>query len=402
MADTTPDVLLVTPGFPPGGGGVEEHVGQLAAGLAARDVRVRVQSARRGLRRREAATQGGIVITTHPAWRLRIMSVSPRLALAAWRAGHRADLLHVHSYHATTSLALFAQRPRAVVFTPHYHGGGHTRAASVLHLGYRHLGRLLFRRADLVICVSAAERDLVVADFPFVADRIRVIPNGVDVAAVRAAAPFPDQPPTVLSLGRIEGYKRVDRLLHAFAAVPAPAQLVICGDGSHRTDLIQLAARLGLADRVRFPGFVDTEVVRRWLRTADVLVSLSEREAFGMVPMEAAAAGAAVVLSDIPAHREIVEDHLGQRATLVPLGDPADAAPVAAAIRVALAASTRVEVDVPTWDEITERTLAGYRAAHAHPRRGRTRLPIERPAADRTTSRHAGSGRPPQPEEISR
>lgn len=62
-------------------------------------------------------------------------------------------------------------------------------------------------------------------------------------------------------------------------------------------------------------------MLHRWLRTARVLILLSAHEAFGMAPMEAAAAGCRVVLSDIAAHREIALDYLGESTVLV---DPTD------------------------------------------------------------------------------
>lgn len=113
-----------------------------------------------------------------------------------------------------------------------------------------------------------------------------------------------------------------------------------------------------MADRVRFLGVVDADSVRRWLRTASVLVSLSDHEAFGMAPIEAACVGARVVLSDIPAHRELVADYLGPAATL--LTPTRDA--VAAAVTARLAEAGRVAADVPDWSRIAAATLAVYRA----------------------------------------
>jgi glycosyltransferase involved in cell wall biosynthesis len=358
-------VTLVTPGFPPDPGGVEAHTGHLARELAARGVQVRVLTARRGLRRSVTEVREGVRITAFPAWRSTVLSISPRLLSAGLRASRDADLVHVHSYHAACGFAAFGGLVAPVVFTPHYHGGGHSRQAVVLHQIYRFAGRLLFRAPRAVICVSSAERAAVVRDFPATAGRAHVVPNGVDLAAVRAARPFSGQPPTVLSLGRLEPYKRVANLLRALPMMPPDTQLVVIGQGSARDALVRLAAELGVADRVRFTGRIDTAEVHRWLRTASVLVSLSEHEAFGMAPVEAAAAGARVVLSDIPAHREIIADYLGAAAELVGL-DPAE---VAAAVTGQLAAAGRVEVDVPNWGRIAEQTLAVYRSVRRDTRK---------------------------------
>ncbi|WP_424187203.1 glycosyltransferase family 4 protein [Actinokineospora sp. G85] len=359
MSGTGLRVTLVTPGFPPVRGGVEAHVGSLARELAARGVDVRVRTARRGLRRPVEEVRDGIPVRVHPAWSTTALSVSPGLLLDGLRVGG-SDVVHVHSYHAACGFAALRGFAGPVVLTPHYHGGGHTAGASALHVGYRLVGRAIFRAARSVICVSEAERASLVADFPHAREKVTVLPNGVDVAAIRAAEPFPGEPRTVLSLGRLEPYKRVDALVRAAPLLPADVQVVVVGSGSAEASLRELAAGLGVGDRVRFTGGIDDDAVRRWLRTASALVSLSEHEAFGMAPVEAAAAGAHAVLSDIPAHRELAARHLDRTTRLVAGDDPAA---VAAAVGAALAEPGPARADVPDWGRIAEDTIAVYRAA---------------------------------------
>lgn len=352
-------VTLVTPGFPPDTGGVEAHNGHLVRELAARGVRVQVLTGRSGLCRAATDVRDGVRIRRFPVWCVNGMSISPRLLLAGLRAARGSDVVHVHSYHAACGFTALGGYLTPVVFTPHYHGDGHSRRARTMHRGYRFVGRLLFRAARAVVCVSEAERAAVVRDFPAAADRIHVVPNGVDAAAVRSARPFAGQDRTILSLCRLERYKRVAVLLRALPELPADVQLVVVGDGSQRGELRRLAAELGIGHRVHFLGRIGTEEVYRWLRTAAVLVSLSEHEAFGVAPVEAAAAGARVVLSDIPAHRELTAKHLGEVALLV---DPEPSA-VATALVEQLAAPDRVEVEVPDWGRIAEQTLEVYQVA---------------------------------------
>ena len=74
-----------------------------------------------------------------------------------------------------------------------------------------------------MICVSEAEAATVRADFPgAVAERIRVVPNAVDAAEMRQAEPVTMTAPYFLSLGRLERYKRVDRVIEAMTLVPEP------------------------------------------------------------------------------------------------------------------------------------------------------------------------------------
>ena len=92
--------------------------------------------------------------------------------------------MHAHSYHSTAALgAALARLPVPLVVTPHYHGVGHTRAARLMHVGYRPLGARLLTRAAAVVAVSAAEEALLRNDFPALAATTSVVPNGADTAA---------------------------------------------------------------------------------------------------------------------------------------------------------------------------------------------------------------------------
>jgi glycosyltransferase involved in cell wall biosynthesis len=304
-------------------------------------------------------------VISYPAWSVRSMSISPRLAWAAIRSRRSGRLMHVHSFHATTAFAVLGRRA-PTVFTPHYHGRhGHSALASLLHVPYHYLGKVLFRRCDAVICVSDGEREELCRDFPFVADRISVIPNGADVQAIWAAEPYVGEPPTVLCVGRLEGYKRVDAVIRAFALAPQEAQLVIVGEGSAKGALQALTHELGLAGRTRILGRVDDAELHRWMRTAHVMVSMSEQEAFGMAPIEAACAGARIILSDIPAHRDVATKYLTEGCTVI-----ADPSPRFLGVELCrqLAAPRTATTVVPDWRDVVEQTIGIYSAAsHQRP-----------------------------------
>jgi glycosyltransferase involved in cell wall biosynthesis len=219
-----------------------------------------------------------------------------------------------------------------------------------------------------VICVSSAEAALVRQHFPWVGDRITVIPNGVDVSAVRAALPFPEQRTVLLSVGRLETYKNVQHTIQALAHLESTYILRIIGDGPDRTRLEQLTKRLGLQDRVAFLGEVRDEDVRRWFRTARVYVSMSTHEAFGITLYEALAAGTNVVASDIPAYCDVA-DSAPERVTLV---KPRVPSIMLARLIQAMAEQSTLEVTtpvLPSWLTVAERTLVLYQSlmdpAHA-------------------------------------
>jgi glycosyltransferase involved in cell wall biosynthesis len=299
-------IALVSPGYPPALGGIEVVVAQLARALSRAGHSVEVFAQERRPELVGVSADGGVVVRRFASRGPHNYPVAPELwrALATHTSGF--DVVHGHSYHTLTGTATALRSRAPFVFSPHYHGTGHSPLRAVLHKVYRPAGRIAFTRASAVVCVSQVEADLVTAHFPEAATKTAVIPNAVDIAAIRRAEPWPGEPPTVLSVGRLERYKRVDRAIAALAAASdLPFQLVVIGDGPDRSRLEELARRVSAPGRIRFLGRVPDSELHRWLRTCRVLCSMSEHEAFGLAPTEALAAGARVVLSRIPAHVEL-------------------------------------------------------------------------------------------------
>ncbi len=173
------------------------------------------------------------------------------------------------------------------------------------------------------VAVSASTRDDLVRRGLLPRD-LRIIPNGIDAESFRPVGPggrFPD--PTLLYLGRLQRYKRVDLLLQALRVLQArdvPARLLIAGKGPHRPALEQEAERLGLEpERVRFLGFISEEEKQELLARAWIHLLASPKEGWGISNLEAAASGTPTVASDSPGLRDSVVD--GRTGYLVPHGD---------------------------------------------------------------------------------
>jgi glycosyltransferase involved in cell wall biosynthesis len=328
-SDVPIKVSLVSPGFPPQLGGVEVVVGHLAQELRRHGQRVMVYAQRP--RRSSFPAARDYPVHRFADWGgSRQFPVAPGLVCALWRDRKLFDVIHAHSFHQVPAMMAATVPKVPLVFTPHFHAVGHTRAASALHIVYDPVARLLFRRADKITCGSVAESELLLRRYPSVEPRLSIVPPGVDTGALLAAEPFPTDRPVVLVAGRLEAYKRVDTAIRAFASMRADAQLVICGTGSRRPALERLAQELGIANTVSFRGHVSQEELCRWQRTATSALSLSALEAFGLVLLEAAVAGSRVVASDIPAHAELA-DRLGRVGASMAVVTP-DVAAVAAAL----------------------------------------------------------------------
>ncbi|HSJ08288.1 MAG TPA: glycosyltransferase family 4 protein [Longimicrobiales bacterium] len=179
----------------------------------------------------------------------------------------------------------------------------------------------VYRRLPVQAVSDSTADDL--ASRGFDRDRIAVIPNGVDLAFYTpdvADARFEE--PTLLYLGRLKRYKRVDLPIRAVAALRERGlrvRLLIGGKGDALPELQALVRELRVEEHVEFLGFVSEERKRELFRRAWVHVLASPKEGWGISNMEAAACGTATVASDSPGLRDSVRD--GETGYLVPHAD---------------------------------------------------------------------------------
>jgi glycosyltransferase involved in cell wall biosynthesis len=147
--------------------------------------------------------------------------------------------------------------------------------------------------------------------------RVVIIQNGIDLRPYRrGSAREPQEKFTFIFVGRLIGDKGVDIFLDALSEVSG-VQARIVGTGPEEFALRERSRRLGVGERVHFLG-ARTDVSDLFA-TADALVLPSRREGFGLVIIEARAAGLPVILSDFPAASEIIEN--GVQGLIVPRGD---------------------------------------------------------------------------------
>jgi glycosyltransferase involved in cell wall biosynthesis len=179
-----------------------------------------------------------------------------------------------------------------------------------------------YRGLELAAVSESSRADLIARGLP--AERIRIVPNGIRWPELEPP-PWAERPLRVAYLGRLEPYKRIERLLRAVATlVPRlPAlELVIIGRGRARPSLEREARALGIADRTRFTGFVSDAERDRLVSASRLAACPSEKEGWGLTVIEANALGTPVVATDAPGLRDAVQhDTTG---LLVPDG-PTDA-----------------------------------------------------------------------------
>jgi glycosyltransferase involved in cell wall biosynthesis len=351
-------IALVSAHYAPFVGGVESHVAEIAKRLAARGNRVEVLTYRDDPGLPDTEVRDGVVIRRHElAVTSQHFGLSPGLLATLRRERKRYDVFHAHGYHSAAPLTAALAGASPMIFTPHYHGTGHSAFRAALHRPYRLVGKGLMARCGRIICVSQAEADLFIAHFPAAKGRVQVIPNGVDRDRIGAATPFPDAGSVVVTGGRLQSYKHVDRIIEAIALTSPALRLVVTGDGPERPRLEALAVERRVSDRVSFIGSVDTGTLYRWYATAQVFCSMSTNEAMPVTILEMLAAGARIVASDIPAHRDIRACTGGPITLMPPQASPAT---LAAALNAAHRRPSAAGLRLPSWDEVTAMTALVY------------------------------------------
>jgi phosphatidylinositol alpha-mannosyltransferase len=303
-------------------GGVQTQVLGLARALGARGDEVAVvgpaEESEVAGRLDEAALGGAVLLRVGSG---RPVSVNgSRAPVAPWPAamaravsalrGFAPEVVHVHEpFVPGPSLAAVVAGPRPTVGT--FHRAGNDLA----YRAYGHLVGVWARRLDAVFAVSEEAARTAQACIGHLPANMGIIPNGVEADLLASVEPWPSSAPTVLFVGRHEHRKGLGVLLDAFEALPAPAQLWVVGEGPETG---RLRARCASQARVVWLGAVDDAERARRLAGADVLAAPSlSGESFGLVLLEAMAAGTAVVASDLPGYRLAAAG----AARLVPPGD---------------------------------------------------------------------------------
>jgi len=142
--------------------------------------------------------------------------------------------------------------------------------------------------------------------------KIQVIHNGVDIRRIeniRKKIEYKrEEKFKIVYVGRLIKLKNVINLLYSFNRIKDNRiELIIIGDGNERSFLDEESKTLGIDKYVKITGEIPRDKVYEYLLNSDLFVSISKREGFPVAVIEAMACSCPVILSDIPAHREIAD-----------------------------------------------------------------------------------------------
>ena len=280
----------------PRSGGMERVVQTLAEGATNLGHQVEVVAVESLGRAADPARQRSLVTRAFSFAALGSQEIAPGYIAAAWK---RADIIHVHHPHPLADLACLLRAGNTpVVVTQH---------ADSRRSIYRPLTRMVIKRARAVVVPSRAHLALS-TELTGYENKVEVIPFGIDQTRWQnVPPPPPGAPPRAIFIGRLVAYKGLDILLRALEQVPE-LRLDIVGSGPEGPRLRTLAQALAITDRVRWYGeYPDDDLPRRMV-DADFLVlpSVTVEEMFGLVLLEAMAAGRPVITTALPsAVREV-------------------------------------------------------------------------------------------------
>jgi glycosyltransferase involved in cell wall biosynthesis len=338
LAPQASRVLIVTYEYPPLGGGGGVIFRDLARELA-RSIDVTVlTSGRAGLPRVER--DGNLEVVRVPVLMRRAQATASLASMltffpASLRAGRR--LLRERAYDLVHSSFAVPSGPSGLLLArqfglPHVlslHGGDlydPTKWLSphrtpllkqTVRWVIRESDRVVVTSSDIAMRTRTIYLDRPLDTIPLAADR----PPFEPLARAALGLSLRDDDFVLVSVGRLVARKGLAPLLDIVASLRDPRlRLVLVGEGPERAALEARARDAGIADQVRFAGYVDD--VRKWqiLAASDLYVSTAVHEGFGIVFLEAMRAGLPVVCYDCGGQTDFVSDAVGR---LVPSGDRA-------------------------------------------------------------------------------
>ncbi len=225
---------------------------------------------------------------------------------------HTYDVCHVHFVIPTGEAAVWIHKRYGLPYVITAHGSdvegyNQKKYMKIMHRLLRPAWRKIVDCSEGVVAPSAYLQNLMQSRHA--RGKYIFIPNGLDIAKYVQLAQSGNKEKNILLMCRLQRYKNVQTILRAMARVDLSGWTVdILGDGPFRVELEKLSSELGLGSYVKFHGWIDNGSAKqmRHLKKASVYITASYFENCPMAVIETIASGCYPLLSDIPAHRQLV------------------------------------------------------------------------------------------------
>lgn len=305
-------------------GGVERHVFEISKALTNRGHSVTVLTTRSPFHR-EYHEIDEIEVVRVP-YGIPLYSSSVPFHLFWHLKQHDYDLIHAHTPNPTIAdlacLKNWGEKP--FILTYHNDIAKNSGIGKIISYIYNNtLGTFLLKNSDLIITttMSYAQKSTNLKRFKH---NIRVIPNGVDLnkfnknvdkEKIKMYYKIPIESKVILFIGVIEEYKGIEYLIKAFKKVlnyEKKSYLIIVGAGTLSKKLKEMTLKLEIPDNVIFAGYAKDSDLPYHYSACDIFVlpSISEKEGFGIVQIEAMACGKPVICTNLPGVSEVDKDEV--------------------------------------------------------------------------------------------
>ncbi len=220
------------------------------------------------------------------------------------------DVIHAHDW-LTYYAGIAAKRVSGKPLVVHMHATEFDRSGENINTQVYAIERAGMQAADRVMAVSNLTRNIVINRYGIPAERVVTMHNAVRFAENSSAAPERGVDDKIITfLGRITYQKGPDYFVEAAAKVlkrMPNVRFVMAGSGDMMNHVIRRVARLGIADRFHFTGFLRGEDVHKMFQLSDVYVMPSVSEPFGISPLEAMRSNVPVIISKQSGVAEVLD-----------------------------------------------------------------------------------------------
>ncbi|MBO5189077.1 MAG: glycosyltransferase family 4 protein [Alistipes sp.] len=220
------------------------------------------------------------------------------------------DVIHAHDW-LTYYAGIAAKRVSGKPLVVHMHATEYDRSGENVNTQVHAIEKTGMQAADCVMAVSNLTRNIVINRYGIPAEKVVTVHNAVRFAEKQSAAPERGVEDKIITfLGRITYQKGPDYFVEAAAKVlkrVPNVRFVMAGSGDMMNHVIRRVARLGIADRFHFTGFLRGEDVHKMFQLSDVYVMPSVSEPFGISPLEAMRSNVPVIISKQSGVAEVLD-----------------------------------------------------------------------------------------------
>ena len=336
--------------FLPTIGGIQTHVNEISTRLVERGIDVEVLTTDPKGKYEKEESMNGIFVRRFKSFAPgNSLYFSSKLNEYLREHSSEYDIIHAHNYQALPALyAALNKKNNKMVFTPHYHEIKRSFVTNLFESTYRYFGRKIFQKSDKIICVSKYESEIIRKVFDISDEKITIIPNGLNRQEFIGVNKVSSDKRKILSIGKLYEMKGHQHIVNVMPLLEDDVILEIVGEGSYGNRLLDRINQLYLGDRVKITPYLERkELIQRYF-DADLYMSMSELESYGITVAEALITGTPCIVNDNSALRDWVDD-----GSCYGISDPSNGVELAALVNELICKNVE-GVKVLDWDDVVD------------------------------------------------